>query len=486
MTMTAQSIESIVADAYFPALRDLIISATGLVFYAGRPEALAGHLADRLKQRALSDCFVYWELLQDEHAGEAELDQLIELLTIGETHFFRHRELFDALRDVALPDIIDRNRTTKRLRVWSAGCSTGPEAYSLSILLRRDLGAAVSGWNISILGTDINRPFLSQATEGRYEEWAFRGTSSELRRECFEEQIKSWRIAPRFQEGVTFQYHNLARHPFPSLLHNLLAFDLILCRNVLIYFAPEVVQRIISQLAECLVPDGWLAVGHAEHGAHLQASFDAVNVPGATLYRKSGPRPERTAFDGSRMLRDIALQPISTSGASPSRSLAQKPAAWGGGPRNPRRVGPSPAARELKSRAFKSCPEVGRIRSLADRGDVDAALQLCETLIAKHPLKPIYYFYQALLLDQVAGHDAALEALIKSIYLDREFDLAHYYLGLTQQKLGNTPAAIKSFRNVLRLMKGRDRSERLPDAEGMTIADLDELTHMHIESLEET
>jgi chemotaxis protein methyltransferase CheR len=117
---------------------------------------------------------------------------------------------------------------------------------------------------------------------------------------------------------------------------------------------------------------------------------------------------------------------------------------------------------------------------------VDAALRLCETLIAKHPLKPIYYFYQALLLDQVAGHDAALEALIKAIYLDREFDLAHYYLGLTQQKLGNTPAAIKSFRNVLRLLEERDRSERLPAAEGMTIADLDELTHMHIESLEET
>src|SRR3990170_3938499 len=119
MTMTAQSTETIVADSYFPALRDFIISATGLVFYAGRPEALAGYLADRLKQRGLSDCFAYWELLQDEHAGEAELDQLIEHLTIGETHFFRHRELFDALRDVALPDIIDRNRMTKRLRVWS-------------------------------------------------------------------------------------------------------------------------------------------------------------------------------------------------------------------------------------------------------------------------------------------------------------------------------------------------------------------------------
>jgi chemotaxis protein methyltransferase CheR len=340
MTMTTQATDAIIADAYFPALRHYIISSTGLVFYADRPQALAGHLAERLNKQGLSGCFAYWELLQDEHAGEAELDQLIALLTIGETYFLRHRELFDALRNVALPEIIDRNRTTKRLRVWSAGCSTGPEAYSVSILLRRDFGDAVHGWNISILGTDINRPFLSQATEARYEEWAFRGTSPELRSECFEDQGKSWRIAPRFQEGVTFQYHNLARHPFPSLVHNLLASDLILCRNVLIYFASEIVERIVSQLAECLVPGGWLAVGHAEHGAHLQVSFDAVNCPGATLYRKSGPRTRPTTLDDSRFRQNESIQPTTTPDFSCSTPRAQKRAACDGSPHNPRHVGP--------------------------------------------------------------------------------------------------------------------------------------------------
>ena len=438
------------------------------------------------KSLGLSGCFAYLELLQDERAGEAELDQLIALLTIGETYFFRHRELFDALRDVALPEIIDRNRTTKRLRVWSVGCSTGPEAYSVSILLRRDLRDAVSGWNISILGTDINRPFLSQAVEGRYEEWAFRGTPPELRRECFDEQSNSWRIAPRFQEGVTFQYHNLVRHPFPSLVHNLLAFDLIICRNVLIYFAPEIVGRIVSQLSECLVPGGWLAVGHAEHGSHLQGVFDAVNCPGATLYRKSGPHTDRSTFDGSTLRPGMEVQTIFTPGVPCAEPPTQKRTAWGGGPRSPRHVGPPPAAHERKSRACMPCTEIEQIRTLADQGNVDAALQLCETLIAANSLNPVYYFYHALLLDQVAGHDAALQALNKAIYLDRELHLAHYYLGLTQQKLGNTSGAIKSFRNVLRLLEGRDRSESFPDAEGLTTADLEELTHMHVETLEST
>ncbi|MEX2309749.1 MAG: CheR family methyltransferase [Pirellulales bacterium] len=484
MTMTLQNTDSIVADACFPALRDHIISSTGLVFYADRPDVLAGHVADRLKKQGLSGCVEYWELLQDEHAGEAELDQLIALLTIGETYFFRHRELFDALRDVALPEIIERNRATKRLRVWSAGCSTGPEAYSVSILLRRELGHAVQGWNISIVGTDINRPFLSQAAAGRYEEWAFRGTSPEFRRECFEEASKSWQIAPRFREGVTFQYHNLARHPFPSLVQNLLAFDLILCRNVLIYFAPEIVGQIISQLAECLVPNGWLAVGHAEHGAHLQSAFDTVDCRGTALYRRLEPSTRQAILDSSRLRHNQPVHPTTTTNISYSAPSIQQRAAGDGGPHNPRRVGPPPAACEYKSRMLTPCPEVGQIRRLADQGDLNSALQLCDSLIARNRLNPVGYYYQALLLDQAAGHDAALDALGKAIYLNRDFDLAHYYLGLTQQKLGDAACAIKSFHNVLKLLEDRDRSERLPDAEGMTVADLEELTRIHLETLE--
>ncbi|HEY4233784.1 MAG TPA: CheR family methyltransferase [Lacipirellulaceae bacterium] len=482
--MTATMRDAIVADACFPTLRDHIIAVTGLVFYADRPQVLAGHVADRLKKRGISGCGEYWELLHDGQAGEAEFDQLIELLTIGETYFFRHRELFDAIRDVALPDLIERNRPTQRLRVWSAGCSTGPEAYSVSVLLRRDLESSIRDWNLSILGTDINRPFLSQASEGRYEEWAFRGTSPEFRRECFDEQDDSWRITPRFKRGVSFQYHNLARHPFPSLVHNLLAFDLILCRNVLIYFAPDIVERIISQLADCLVPGGWLAVGHAEHGPHLRGTLETVNCAGATLYRKSGTCTAQATIRDSAQPFGIARPSVAIPPVSHIGFTTMNRAARDGGPHIPSLVGPPPAAPKCKSGLSTPCPEIERVRALADEGAVDAALNLCETLISKESLNPVHHFYQALLLDQVAGHDAALHALCKAIYLDREFVLAHYYSGLIQHKLANVVGASKSFRNVLRLVEGRDPAERLSDAEGMTIADLDELTRMHLETLE--
>ena len=484
MTITAQITASIIDHAYFPTLSDHIISSTGLVYYADRPEMLAQHIADRVAKRGLSSCREYWELLQDSSAGEYELDQLIEHLTIGETHFFRHRELFDALRDVALPDILKRNRATKRLRVWSAGCSTGPEAYSVSIVLRRDLQTSIDGWNVCILGTDINRPFLSQATEGRYEEWAFRGTSQDFRSECFEECDKFWRIAPQYQNGVSFQYHNLVRHPFPSLVHNLVAFDLILCRNVQIYFTPEVAQRIISQLAECLVPGGWLVVGHAENAGHMYDSFETVNCNGATLYQKSQSLVNRASIDAERMRHDTASSTVTQRPAC-SGIVAPKRAILNGSPSTCHRhvsSGIEKSKRPLQTLGPGS--EIEQVRLLADHGNANAALDLCQALTTKEPLNPVHYLYRALLLDQLQRQDEALSSLNKAIYLDRQFILAHYYIGMIQRRSADPVGAIKSFRNVLLLLEEREQSEHLADAEGMTISELGDLTRMHIETLE--
>ncbi len=483
MTMTTNRSLSIAADPYFPALRDHVIAATGMEFYASRSDALAGHLADRISGRGVADCHSYLELLEDPCDGEAELDRLIALLTIGETYFFRHKELFDALRERALPEVIRGNRATRRLRVWSAGCATGAEPYTVSILLRRELAGAVRDWNVSILGTDINRAFLARAAEGSYERWAFRGTPDELRSDCFRQQGASWEILPRFKENVSFQYHNLARHPFPSLVHNLLAFDLILCRNVLIYFAPDVAQRIISQLAECLAPGGWLAVGHAEYGLQRQESLEVVPFGGATLYRKAAaphraveadaPQHRAMVFTPPRMAPPelVVSRPMSI--AAPHCRPTQQP--HGDSP---------PPAERRPARGAPARYEVEQIRTLADAGKVDAALGLCDALIARRPLDPLGHFYRALLLDQVAGHADALRALGRAIYLDRQFTLAHYYLGMTQIRLGDAAAARRSFRNVLALIQARDRSESFPDADGMSVADLEELTRMHLETLD--
>jgi chemotaxis protein methyltransferase CheR len=482
MTLTTTSAGAIVSDAYFPALRDHIISATGLVFYATRAEALAAPIGARLGERGLDGCRSYLELLQCETAAGTELDQLVERLTIGETYFFRHSELFDALRDAALPEIIDRNRNSRCLRIWSAGCSIGAEVYSLSIVLRCDLGHLLQGWNISILGTDINRTFLAQADAGEYEEWAFRGTAPELRRECFEQRDKTWRIASRFREGVAFAYHNLASEPYSPPLRTPGGFDLILCRNVLIYFAPEFTERLVSKFAECLAPEGWLAVGHAEHGSHFKSAFETVTFPGSILYRKSPPHTTRTTSREARYLHGACATLHSASAIGASELFlhgAHRTVAVGSVGLASSKNGDNSAAGPTQTLNI-----LQQIGMLADEGRIDAALELCTRQLDREPLNPSGHFYEALLLDLVDQHAAALQSLQKTIYLDRKFVLAYYYAGLIHEKLGHAREATISFRNVEPLLAERPQDEPLVDAGGLSIADLRKLTRMHLESLE--
>src|SRR5205823_4106245 len=159
---------------------------------ADKDDDLAARITQRLAALRLAGCDAYLEVLRSGTAGETERDALIESLTIGETFFFRHSEMFDALRSVVVPDLLARNHASRRLRIWSAGCSVGAEAYSVAILLRRDFARELAGWDVTILGTDINRQFLARAREGCYEEWALRNTTAEFRPAHFVRSGQSW------------------------------------------------------------------------------------------------------------------------------------------------------------------------------------------------------------------------------------------------------------------------------------------------------
>jgi chemotaxis protein methyltransferase CheR len=156
------------------------------------------------------------------------MDQLVGELTIGETYFFRHREHFELLRTTIIPDLLERNRPAKSLRIWSAGCATGAEPYSVSVLLQSEFSAQLSGWNVSIVATDLNLDFLERGRAAKFAEWALRETVESTRQRCFVRDGNSWQLRPEFTRGVTFRYHNLAGGS--DLAEGAGAFDLILCR----------------------------------------------------------------------------------------------------------------------------------------------------------------------------------------------------------------------------------------------------------------
>lgn len=462
MSRRAPGPESLTAEPRYLDLKDHIIKSTGLAYYLDKDHELAEKIAKRLDALGIPGCSGYLDLLAGTSAGDGELDELVADLTIGETYFFRHEEQFDALRRVALPIILQRNRTRRQLRIWSAGCSTGAEAYSLSILLKREFSEELAGWDVSILGTDINRKFLVQAREGSFGDWTLRNSSEELKGSCFERRDGSWRIRDRYREGVSFQYHNLVKHPYPSLLHNLTAFDLILCRNVMIYFAPQAARDCVSRFHGSLLDDGWLLTGYAEMNPDLFHSFRGVSVPGAVLFQK-GIEPDAAASGPAPAWRPPSLPELPIL----SQPLRADPA-------------PPPAESAVSNGA------TARIRELADRAEWQAASKLCRGLIEKDSLDPLGHFYYALVLEQMGRAREAVESLDRAVYLDRRFTLAHYHKGLYLQKNRDGGGAAKSFENVLELLENTDPALTFPEADGITAADLAELARMQLEILEGT
>lgn len=304
-------------DPWYGRLKDYLIGSTGMAYYANKDADLVLRIRRRLSQHGVRDCRTYLEYLRDPMRGPAEMEALIAEITIGESYFFRHKEHFDALRDVVLPDLIARNRSAKRVRTWCAGCSDGAEPHTLSMMLRREPSPLPAGWQTSILGTDINLRFLAAARAGRYEEWSLRATPEEVRQECFAPTGKQWTLSPEYREGVSFAFHNLAEGPFPPP-GEFAPFDLIICRNVMIYFSPDLMRRVLERFHECLAPGGWLLVGPSEPNMTHFTAFHPVNAPGVTLYQKAA----RTA--GSETPAPV-LPPLPPLPAAPVMTIPELP-----------------------------------------------------------------------------------------------------------------------------------------------------------------
>lgn len=454
----------VVADANFQRLKALVIETTGMAFYADKDDDLARIVAARMDETGLPSCTRYLDRITDTVLGRGEMDALVAELTIGETYFFRHKEQFDALRDIILPDVLARNEGTRRLRIWSAGCATGPEPYSLAILLKREFAARIAGWHVSIVGTDINQKFLALARDGRYDEWAFRATPDDVRHDCFERVGKQWQIRPEYKNCVNFQHHNLTRNRFPSLLDNLAGLDIIICRNVVIYFSRETVAELVPCFHETLVDGGWLVMGHAEPNIELFRDFRTVNTPGAVLYQRDD-RPQATAVYAPI----VAPRPLLPLPEPPRRArpVASRPA-----------VAPVPAV-------AASAPHegIGRISDLADQGRWSEALAACDGLIAANALDAHAHFYRALVLEQQGDLDGCETSLRRAIYLDRHFVLPHYHLGLFLSRRDDLAGANRSFRNVLALLKQLPDAHALEHGDAITVGQLREIVGMHLDMI---
>ena len=475
----------------FDRIRQFVFSETGLTYYQCRENELRRKIDKALKCTGASDYQQYLELLSvDADAGSKVFDDLISELTIGETHFFRDETLFTAVRDVALPVAIEKNKHKKRLWIWSAGCATGEEVYTIAMILQIHFANQLQGWDVRITGTDINRAFLHRALQGVYTEWSFRGTPPQIINDCFIQQGKTWRIRPEYKRYVAFQYHNLVKTPYPSVFHNLFAFDMIFCRNVMIYFNSDTVKRIVLQFQQALVKDGWLIVGHADHSVKHFSTFKTIMQLGTSFYRNSQRSDwvqEKIVLPTQSPLWSDLQEPsekhlVNSPGVDfIEKGLNEKKAP----PLRPRKVKKRGSVRiaPFEKTVAKGLSGSEALAALMNRGDWDNAKQLCQDLLATQPMDAVVHLLAAFIAEQEGRIDDAIDALKKALYLDRKFVVGHYHLALMFQKIGELQKAEKGFSNVAKLLEDYNEDDIFEIADGISAGQLKQLSHFHLEIL---
>jgi len=269
------------SDQEFNFIRTVVEKNAGIILGANKRQLVQGRLARRIRELGLGSVAEYCDVIRN--GGPEELVSLINAITTNVTSFFRENHHFEALQAVMLPEAMGRNERTRRLRVWSAGCSSGEEPYSIAMASAEFLNGA-RGWDFKILATDIDSEVLSAAASGEYPVERLNGVSDERRRRWFtsDSGVSAGyvRARPELQSLITFRPLNLmGEWPMRG------PFDVIFCRNVMIYFDQATRDRLVLRYASLLADGGYLCLGHSE-SIHMQHS--RFKLVGRTIYRKLG------------------------------------------------------------------------------------------------------------------------------------------------------------------------------------------------------
>jgi len=275
-----------ISDSNFEALRDFIYNFCGMYFHTGRKYFLESRLVRRMEAKGLKDYTDYYKLLKNPGEGPAEIKQLLIEITTNETCFFRNTQQIAALERQFFPEIVEAKKKIgfKKLRIWSAGSSSGEEPYTFAMILNEKKSSLLKDWAIEIVGTDISDKVLAQAKEGAYNNYSVRNMSEFYRKKYFkEEQAGVFTISPDVKKMVSFSNLNLYED---SRMVFMKSFDIIICSNVLIYFDAPAKTKIVQHFYNNLQPYGYFFLGQSESLHNINDKFKTVHFPGGFAYKK--------------------------------------------------------------------------------------------------------------------------------------------------------------------------------------------------------
>lgn len=437
--------------------------------------------------------FVQW--IKTNPLSKDEIAIFARYLTIGETYFLRDSRVFKALKEEVLPDILKHHQLDRKVNIWSAGCCSGEEPYSIAILLHQLL-PDIKKWDINILGSDINLEFLSKAENAIYKKWSFRGMPPAILEKYFiQEPDGNYRLIPDIQKLVKFSYVNLVENSYPDVTKGTADLDLILCHNVLIYFSQSQIKKIIGRFAKGLKEHGWLSVSAIESPFVNDPYLFPHHCKGTLFFTKE-LKPKSPKEIPKPIQTIIPKPPI-----EPSKPLIEAFLT--------KVVEPKPPVKKVEKNLYEKCLELSHnkhytevieklssflqpfrkdaggflehlkevillIHTYANQGDLTHALEWCKEALHLDKLNPILYYLQGTILQALGKNEEAIKSLTDALFLDPNFIMAHYMLGILEET-SKPKSSARHFKIALELTAQHQEEDILPGTDELTAGRLKDL-----------
>ncbi|MFH1413263.1 MAG: CheR family methyltransferase [Candidatus Omnitrophota bacterium] len=428
----------------FGLFQKLLLEESGLYFDAHRSKYLYSVLWERLQKRGYDSYQEYYNFLKFHPERQLEISKLLSLITIGETYFFRNSHHIETLKNYVLPEIFQRKAYSvdKSIRIWSAGCSRGDEPYTIAILIMEAI-PEYKNWEISILGTDVNRDALIDAKEAVYSDSHIRSLPQGYIGKYFDKKGTNYILNDDVKSLVSFEYHNLARDPFTQ--ERMLNLDTIFCRNVTIYFDLDTTKRVIDNFYNSLSQNGYLFIGHSETLWQINDKFETVEFPNTFVYKKV---PYNIKEDSRRPF--IGLPEINFEDIPSLQGLVLEKEDF--------------LQKEGEAKDEEVLPEVIKERTCADinlnplyvesiklfvQKKYEEALGLIDKILDQNREHVHAHFTKATILANQAKYNEAAGVLKKIIEVDNLYIEAYYLLGVLSYRTGDLKEAERQFRKVL-------------------------------------
>jgi chemotaxis protein methyltransferase CheR len=463
-------------------LLEVINRRLGIVVKSSQLNDLRKIVADACSKLKITEKD-YLKTLNSANSDSSIMKNLINCITIGETYFFRDEKQMQLIKQTVLPNIINRKRERNDLsiRIWSAGCASGEELYSIIIMLN-ELLADKKDWQLYFLGTDINSRVLQKALAGEYGEWSMRAISDYYKNKYLKKEGLTYQLDKTIIDQAQFHYLNLNNNSYPSIINGTSALDLILCRNVLIYFDAEHTRDIMKKFSMSLVEDGYLLLG-ASDPVHLDDTRLVLQPEHGKLLclREAQPTITTPIHVTLAVVENPVKKTVPKPATKPVKPIVNKPTEltqlikqrrW---PELLNLVDAYPKEKYLTADVLSA-----KAQALANLGHLKEAAECCELSLKLDSIRLETYFTYAMILNGLADLKHAEAALRKTLFLDRDFVLGHYQLGLMLMRNNDLASGLKSLKNAYTITQQKNPAQSVPGYEDLTYGKLTDILQEEI------